>query len=247
MICRLITYPCCQRAEYRYSDYNTHNGGVLGLGILNVDPSTHTFHTTLNYRFNGGPSARTVAPMVHDWSGFKVGAAVGGGALVQDVDLFSSFVSFNGIGAEGFLGEVNVGYDFEVGNRFVVGVVGAARISNIETELNIFGFTATAEADYGFDALLRAGMKFGDRSLGYVIGGYTYQNFEFNAGGFSTNWDSNGFTIGSGMEVAFSDRVTGYAEYRYSEYEREDFGTGTLFDLNPSSHTFRVGAKMKLF
>ena len=46
------------RSEYRYSDYSTHNGGILGLGFLNIDPSIHTFHTTLNYRLNGGPHQR---------------------------------------------------------------------------------------------------------------------------------------------------------------------------------------------
>ena len=100
--------------------------------------------------------------------------------------------------------------------------------------------------------LLRAGMKFGDRALGYGIGGYTYQNFELTApGGFSLDWDQDGYTIGSGMEVAFSERVTGYAEYRYSAYSKEDFTNvglpAGLLDLNPSSHTVRVGAKMKLF
>ena len=238
------------KSEYRYADYSTHTGGILGLGFLNVDPSTHTFHTSINYRFNGGPSARTVPQMIHDWNGFKVGGAVGGGALVHDVDLFASAVSFNGIGAEGFLGELNIGYDMEVGSRYVIGVVGAARLSNISTDLTLGGLgTASIEADHGFDAMLRAGMKFGDRTLGYVIGGYTYQNFELSIpGGFAFDWDQDGFTIGTGMEVAFSDRVTGYAEYRYSEYSKEDFTDvglpAGLLDLNPSSHTVRVGAKV---
>ena len=241
------------RGEYRYSDFGNHGGGILGFGVLNVDPSMHTFHTTLNYRFGGGPSGQTVAPMVHDWSGLKVGGAVGGGALIHDIDVFGGGASFNGVGAEGFLGEINVGYDFEVGNRFVVGVVGAARLSNISTDLTLGPFgTFSVEADHGYDALLRAGLKIGDRALGYVIGGYTYQNFEFSApGGFTFDWDQDGYTIGSGMEVAFSERVTGYAEYRYSSYSKEDFTSvgfpPGLLDTNPSSHTVRVGAKVKLF
>lgn len=242
------------KGEYRYSDYNTHDGGILGFGVLNVDPSMHTLHYSLNYRFNGGPSGQTVAPLDRNWTGFKVGLAGGGGGLVHELEVLGGIFDFNGIGAEGFLGEVNVGYDYDLGN-FVVGVVGAARISNIQTELNIPGAlagTIDIEAQTGYDLLLRAGYKFGDRALGYVIGGYTYQEFELNIPTvFTTDWNQDGWTLGSGMEVALSDRLSGYAEYRYSQYDGEDFsnliGASGVVDLKPSSHEVRVGAKWQLF
>lgn len=229
--------------EYRYSKYNSQS--FFG-GGLTVDPTTHTFHTSINYRFNGGPSARTVPAMNHDWTGFKVGAAFGGGGLVHDVGILGGFIDFNGLGAQGILGDINIGYDHEFGGRFVGGIVLAARVSNIETELSTPIGSLNVEAQYGFDALARLGMKFGGRTLGYVIGGYTWQHFDIStspASFITYDWGSSGFTIGSGMEVAFSDRITGYAEYRYSHYQEEDFFGGSLLTVTPSSHTVRVGAK----
>ncbi|MEM6463880.1 MAG: outer membrane beta-barrel protein [Pseudomonadota bacterium] len=241
------------KGEYRYSDYGSHDGGILGVGLINVEPSMHTLHYSLNYRFNGGPSQRTVAPLNYNWTGLKVGVAAGGGGLVHELSTpILGGNSINGIGAEGFLGELNVGYDFEVGSNFVLGIVGAVRTTNIKTELNLpiaFAGTADIEAGTGYDVLARAGYKLGDRTLAYLVGGYTYQEFDVNFPGFGSviDWDQDGWTIGSGMEVAFSDRITGYAEYRYSQYSGEDFGTGGLLDLEPSSHTVRAGAKFKLF
>ncbi|WP_136659282.1 outer membrane beta-barrel protein [Nitratireductor sp. XY-223] len=235
------------KSEYRYSKYSSHD--VLGGGFLNVDPSTHTFHTTVNYRFNGGDSARTMAPLAYDWTGFKVGVAGGAGAVVHDVDLFGTFLEFNGIGGEGVLGEINVGYDREFGNGYLGGVVLAARVSNIETELSIFGGTATIQADYGFDALLRIGKIFGGRTLAYAIGGYTWQSFDLSSSpAFITgDWELGGFTIGTGAEFAITERITGYAEYRYSLYEDTEFNSGGVLSIKPSTHTVRAGAKFKLF
>ncbi|MDA4846032.1 outer membrane protein [Hoeflea poritis] len=235
------------RSEYRYSHYSSHD--VAGAGFLSIDPSTHTFHTTLNYRFNGGDSARTIAPLSYDWTGIKLGVAGGAGAIVHDVDLIGSFIEFNGIGGEGVLGEINIGYDREFGNGYLGGVVLAARVSNIETSLNVGGFNADIQADYGFDALLRVGKIFGGRTLAYAIGGYTWQSFDLSSSpAFVTgDWDLGGFTIGTGAEFAITERITAYTEYRYTYYEDTEFNSGGFISLKPSTHTVRAGAKFKLY
>ncbi|MCY6381994.1 outer membrane protein [Hoeflea prorocentri] len=233
------------KSEYRYAKYNSQD--FFG-GGLSVDPSTHTFHTTLNYRFNGGPSGTTASPVNYDWTGIKVGLAAGGGAIVHDTDLFGSIIDFDGFGSEGFLGDINVGYDREIGNGYLIGGVLAARISNMELETTAPGFSNSLQAEYGFDALLRFGKLFNSRTLAYVIGGYTYEHFDYStSGGGSADWNLGGYTLGTGMEVAFTDRITGYTEYRFSHFGSEDFGTGGLIEIGPSSHTVRVGAKFKLY
>ncbi|MDF1776185.1 MAG: outer membrane beta-barrel protein [Rhizobiaceae bacterium] len=233
------------KTEYRYAKYNSHD--VLGGGLLFVDPSTHSFLTTLNYRFNGGPSSQTMAPVNYDWTGFKVGASVGAGALVHDVDVAGGGFNFNGIGGEGIFGDINIGYDHQFNDRFVGGIQIAGRFSNMQTELNVFGGSGDITADYGIDVLARLGMLVGDRSMAYVIGGYSWQHFDLSTSPaiFSYDWDANGFTVGTGLEVAFSQKITGFTEYRYSRYESEDFGSGGFLEATPRMHTVRMGVKYK--
>ncbi|MDF2369200.1 MAG: outer membrane beta-barrel protein [Rhizobiaceae bacterium] len=233
------------KTEYRYAKYNSHD--VLGGGLLFVDPSTHSFLTTLNYRFNGGPSSQTMAPVNYDWTGFKVGASVGAGALVHDVDVAGGGFNFNGIGGEGIFGDINIGYDHQFNDRFVGGIQIAGRYCNMQTELNVFGGSGDITADYGIDVLARLGMLVGDRSLAYVIGGYSWQHFDLSTSPaiFSYDWDANGFTVGTGLEVAFSQKITGFTEYRYSHYESEDFGSGGFLEATPRMYTVRMGVKYK--
>ena len=55
-----------------------------------------------------------------------------------------------------------------------------------------------------------------------------------------------------GIETALSERTTLGLEYRYAAYSGEDFiaglgGPAGLVDVSPSSHTVRLGLKVKLF
>lgn len=242
------------RHEYRYSQYASLD--LIGI-ILGIDPSVHTFHTGLNYRFNGGPSSQTTAPIDYDWSGLKVGFAVGAGATIHEFsETFLLDGTYNGIGTDGFLGDVNIGYDHDLGNGFVVGAILAANLTNMGEDFEIvFGETVDLKSDYGFDVMLRVGKVIGSRTLAYVVGGYTWQHFELSASGtldFTTDWGASGYTVGTGVEFALSERISGYSEYRYSSYSSEEWtvpvlvNTTTISD-RPSSHTARFGLKMKLY
>jgi outer membrane immunogenic protein len=85
--------------------------------------------------------------------------------------------------------------------------------------------------------------------MAYVIGGYSWQHFDISTkpSVYSYDWGANGLTIGTGVEAAFSNRLTGFLEYRYTFYDSENFNSGGLVDDSPTDHTFRVGLKYKLF
>ncbi|WP_419909040.1 outer membrane protein [Hoeflea sp.] len=227
-------------SEYRYSQYS---GTTLGpLGNISIDPVTHTFHTSINYRFGGGPSGIQRNAFVHDWNGLKVGGAISAGISVNELTALGGLVTFDGLATEGFLGEINVGYDREFGERWVAGVMLAAEYVGFSSSFSALGATATVEADdFGFDALLRAGYKVNDYTLGYVIGGYTWQRLSASGTGIglaaSTTVDVNALTVGAGTELALSEKTSAYIEYRYTDYEDVSFG---LLTLEPSSHTVRV-------
>ncbi len=240
------------KGEYRFTQFST--GNVLDEfdipdGVLNTDSSRHTFHIGANYRFNAqnGEGAAFEAP-AYSWTGFSVGLAAGAGAVVHELEIpVAGDASFNGIGGEGIFGEASIGYDHDFGN-WVGGVQVGASYSGLSTELEIGPFgDASVDAEYGFDVLARVGYKATETTLAYVIGGYSYQHFnvEASAIGDIVDWDANGFSVGGGLETAVTDKMTVGIEYRYSQFEGEDFGFDGLVDLKPSFHTVRIGAKYK--
>jgi outer membrane immunogenic protein len=233
-------------SEYRYAKYS--GTSVAAFGGATIDPVIHAFHSSLNYRFGGGPSGQTRPPVIHNWSGIKIGGAVSVGVALNKVTTTGGTMTFDGLSTEGFLGEVNIGYDREFGEKWLAGVVLAAEYVDASSSATAAGTTITAKADdFGFDALLRVGRKFNDYTLGYVIGGYSWQNMSasISAPATTTSVGVNGFSIGSGTELALSEKLTGYVEYRYTQYE--DVNLGAVATLEPSSHTVRVGAKFKLY
>jgi len=235
------------KSEYRYNQYGTYS--PVG-PLLNVDTSMHSFHTSLVYRFNGGYTGPAMTPVEFDWSGVKIGAAFGGGVLNHDTSVLGGAASLDSLAGQGVLGDVTLGYDYQFANNVVAGVVLGARYTSISSDAGVAGFSGSVDADYGFDAMLRLGYTFGSPStLAYVIGGYSYQHFDLSTtpNVLSYDWGASGATLGTGLEAAFNDRLTGFLEYRYTWYESEDFGSGGLVEVNPSDHTFRVGLKYKLF
>jgi len=245
------------KGEYRFASYgNVNYLSALGIpdGLLDAHTSTHTFLAGLNYRFgaaNGGGTAFETP--AYDWTGVYLSAAGGAGMLSHEVNtpIIPGGISFNGIGAEGIFGEGGVGYDYDFG-RFVAGISANARISTVATTLTVPGLIdASIDADYGFDVLLRAGVKLNQSTLAYAIGGYSMQHFAVNidtpAIGEIYDWSANGYSVGGGLEAALSSRLTASIEYRYSQFQAEDFGTGGLLTVTPSAHTVRAGLKLKLF
>ncbi|MES0005395.1 outer membrane beta-barrel protein [Mesorhizobium sp. M0062] len=240
------------KTEYRYANYG--DDSVADLGIiggpgtsLDVEPSSHTFHIAANYRFgaqNGG-GASFAAP-TYNWTGFYVGGALGAGTVVHDLTLASA-LELDGIGGEGVFGEASIGYDHDFGG-WVAGVLVDARYSGIRSKLDIPGGSIKGDADYGFDALARIGAKVNESTLAYVLGGYSWQHFDLHASspvGDIVDWGSSGFSVGGGLETAVSSNMTLGLEYRYSQYEKEDFGSDGFLTDEPSFQTVRVGAKYK--
>lgn len=250
------------KTEYRFTQFSDDNVlEDLGApdGILDSEVSSHTFRVGANYRFGmqdgGGVSFEVPA---YNWTGFYVGGAVGAGAVVHQLNsnIIPGGIEFNGLGGEGIFGELNAGYDYDFGS-FVAGVMVDGRYSGISTELDtgvIGAGTISVDADYGFDVIARAGVKVNESTLAYALAGYSWQNFNLDLpsgiGADDIEWDSNGFSVGGGLEAAVTGNVSVNLEYRYSQFQDHDFSSefgapdGTL-EVEPSFHTVRIGAKYK--
>ncbi|TIP11441.1 outer membrane protein [Mesorhizobium sp.] len=202
-------------------------------------------------------AADAVVPVVEtsgfNWSGIYVGFGVGAGANVHELsgDLLPGF-SLNGIGGEGVYGELTVGYDYMVSPRFLIGGLLDAHVGNIETTLDVAGLDASVQETYGFDAGLRAGYLLTPNTLGYVLGGYSWQKYKLDTNaGFDFDWDQSGYFVGAGVETAVNSNWTIKTEYRYTRFGTKDdlladLGApdGTL-ELDTSRHTFQVAANYR--
>ncbi|CAN7518782.1 outer membrane beta-barrel protein [Mesorhizobium amorphae] len=197
--------------------------------------------------------AQPVEASGFNWSGLYVGFGVGAGANVHEISSdFIPGLSLNGIGGEGIYGEVTVGYDYMVSQRFLLGGLIDAHVGNIETSLDAFGLSASIQETYGFDAGLRAGYLFTPNTLGYVLGGYSWQKYKLDTNaGFDFDWDQGGYFVGAGVETAVAGNWTIKGEYRYTRFATNDdllsqFGApdGAL-NLDTSRHTFLVAANYR--
>lgn len=196
------------------------------------------------------------APAGFNWSGVYVGFGGGVGAVERKTEIVDSGATLGlpDLGGDGVFAEVTAGYDYMVSERFLLGAFVDAHVGNIGFSANTpggFG-NVSLENKYGFDVAARAGYLLTPTTLGYVLGGYSWQRFEVDGlpsgAPFDTEKDRSGYVLGVGMETAISGNWTLKSEYRYANYGNkavlESFGGGEL-KLEPSTHTFHVGANYR--
>lgn len=186
-----------------------------------------------------------------NWSGIYVGFGVGAEANVHELGTDSAPISLNGIGGEGVYGELTVGYDYMVSPRFLLGGILDAHVGNIETTLDADGLSASIQETYGFDAGLRVGYLFTPNTLGYVLGGYSWQKYKLDTNaGFGLDWDQSGYFVGGGVETAINSNWTIKTEYRYTRFGTanilSDLGVPDgILNTDTSRHTFQVAANYR--
>ena len=186
-----------------------------------------------------------LAPLpVFTWTGFELGAQVGGGAGETGVRLNSGL---NGIplfppsdryGSSGVFGGIHVGFNYQFENYRFVGPI----VAGVQLEYNFAGITGTGSApplnyletsirQFG-SADGRLGVAF-DRLLIYAIGGFAYADVrnEIQLAGlppgvidfFAVN--RYGFDVGGGLEYNFYGNWTARAEYRYYDWGTRGFNS----------------------
>lgn len=182
-------------------------------------------------------SAKDSAPAYAQpgWTGFFIGVGGGGGASVTDVSLdFSNgrdsveLFGLDGIGGEGGLGTVQVGFDKQFGSSFVVGIFADYDFTEIESEARIFDtFKATWTLEDSWSAGGRIGFLTTPDTLVYALAAYTQAEYEFgdDADGldrFLKYDEFEGITVGGGIETRLHGGWFLKAEYRYTEFDDQD-------------------------
>lgn len=183
-----------------------------------------------------------VAP-AFSWNGFNIGIQGGYGWYNQDVSGggATDTADFDG----GLLGGF-VGYNYDLGNNWVVGLEADFEKSWADGSADLGG----PDVEYGFDwqgsVRGRVGYAF-DRALIYGTAGWAYGSGYLDIPAFSSEKETfNGYTVGVGLDYAFTDMMFGRVEYRYTDFGNKDFSLGgASVNSDVDQHAIRVGLGVK--
>lgn len=207
---------------------------AAALGILAFAASVPAFAADVVMEEPPAPAPIAELP-VASWAGPYAGVNLGYG--------FSGRVKEpgNSISTDGFLGGAFVGYNHQMDN-FVIGAEGDIGYNGIK------GDNAGTKAKAGLEGSLRArlGYAISPDILLYGTAGGAAQSLKVTEGGLSDRNTMLGWTAGAGSDIKFTDNVFGRVEYRYTDYGKESFTTGTSTrDIDLRDHRINFGVGMK--
>jgi len=192
------------------------------------------------------PTAKPIS-----WTSLYFG--VGGGFGSANTEISGELGAFanaslDGLGGEGGFFTFQVGADYQVSSRFVVGAFFDYDVVDYSTDLDIninIGGGASLSESLEFEDMWTIGGRVGylvsPSTLFYVGAGYS----EISAEAIGTDLgEFSGYSLLTGIEAKFNENFSIKAEYRYTQFDSEevlDAGFATV-DLEPSIHAGRVVA-----
>jgi len=179
---------------------------------------------------------------VYDWGGFYVG--VNTGYAFTGTDFSNGITSINR-DLDGFALGAYAGYNF-FNDGWVYGVEADVKRDFNDERFDAGGTTLETETTWGGSVRARLGYAI-DRTLIYGTGGYAFTRAKLEnvPAGTSESETLHGWTIGAGVEHAFTDNVAGRIEYRYSDYNKSDVFGAAGVDGDIDSHSIMLGVSMK--
>ncbi len=188
------------------------------------------------------------------WTGFELGAQIGGGWDQTSVNLPPFADTYNGAGP---FGGIHIGFNYEFTTPIVVGVQAEYNFAGITSDASAspLNYLATSVREFGsVDG--RLGVAF-NNFLIYAIGGFAYgdirntvnfQGFPGAASPYITGYPVNrfftatryGYDVGGGIEYNFWGNWTARIEYRYYDFGTlgyNDAGFGGPVSISIPNHT----------
>jgi outer membrane immunogenic protein len=182
------------------------------------------------------------------WTGFYIGAGIGGGAEILGLGT-SGVPGTTDLGGEGAFATVVLGYDYQLGSRWVAGVFADFDLSDISGKF-VGGNVARVSLDhnYSWSVGARLGTLVNPTTLLYGTVGYSQAEFEFS-GTVNDSDTFEGYFAGAGIETFLRENWTLKFEYRFSNFGVTDLRNGDLGffggTADPSLHTARLGLSYK--
>ncbi|MGX5804042.1 outer membrane protein [Bradyrhizobium sp. Arg314] len=197
----------------------------------------------------------------YDWSGLYAGAHFGYAAGKSNFFIAGAGGGGTDVGVpldpSGFIGGVHIGFNQEMANRFVLGAEADIAYNDVDglTTFPGGGTLLKSEIKWSGSARLRAGYAL-DRTLPYITAGVAAAKYEVTGISGTPSGDillhdetHVGWTVGAGVEHAFTDKWIARVEYRYSDFGSKDLsaadGLNTIADVDLKTHDLRVGLSYK--
>jgi outer membrane immunogenic protein len=226
-------------------------GACLALGLLSGSAGAADLGP---YRPPGSikdfPAPEFVPPF--SWTGFYLGAQVGhawgDASFNEDPPPFSATWDHDGWFAGGY-----AGFNWQV-NALVLGVEGDFNGADIDGSTEVVTSIFRSEIDSIASIRGRLGLA-AHRWLFFVTGGWAWADASHTQEilppmPISDTEDTTlrGWTLGGGVEYAFTDHVIGRIEYRHYEFDSESLDTGLLigpgkFDADLDTVSVGIGIK----
>lgn len=237
----------------------SHRGAATrvaaGLGAATLLMAVGAANAADLYR-NPPPVAPVAAPTTipayaFNWSGFYVGANAGGRWLQDKGSTIGGGETYRN-NSSSFVGGLQGGYNWQTGN-VVLGAETDFDYGNNSKTSALAAGTVRTKMDWSGSVRGRLGYAI-DRTLIYGTGGLSWANFNMrgvdNAGATaSTSRSRAGWTVGAGLEYAFTDKISVRGEYLYSDFGSTNVSyTGTAIPSHReslTSHLARVGVNYK--
>lgn len=202
---------------------------------------------------------RSSSVIFRDWTGFYVGAQAGygwGRDKIHDESRSTSGTSdysdrFN---IDGITGGAHIGYNYQI-DSWVVGLEGDAELEDVSGDNPDwpFGDKSTAKIRSQGSVRVRGGYVYGQTLL-FAISGLALADIktEYFDGANRDSYSKvkSGWTLGAGVECAFTEKWTARIEYRYADFGRvtdwtatTDSGWNEHNDL--TEHAVRVGVSYR--
>jgi outer membrane immunogenic protein len=203
-------------------------------------------------------SAFVAAPaMAGDWEGGYVGLHAGWADGDRDTKYtVVGTTAKDGYGQSGALGGLQLGYNFELNPKWILGVKADWSWSDIDGSSNFpFGgstYKGSGNYDWLASTTVRLGYLVNNKFMLFADGGMAFGGFEFSgSSGYNFNESRSGWTLGIGGEYRFTPRASMSLQYNYYDFGSKS-QNGTAFAFIPMSskadadlNVFKLGFNYK--
>jgi outer membrane immunogenic protein len=195
-------------------------------------------------------------PPLYSWTGFYVGGQAGYSWGSDRHNLFTTAgrvpvgLSFD-YSPSSFVGGAHAGFNYQMGS-VVLGVEGDIEaVNGRDQRSGLF----RVEQDWQGSVRGRIGYSF-DRFMIYAAAGAAFTRFEYGSFnpvlgfGESGKFSRTGWTVGGGVNFAWTDNLIFGLDYRYTDYGSFDFVgrsayLGLTAEHEPTSHAVRASVAYK--
>jgi outer membrane immunogenic protein len=236
---------------------------LAGIGLVALAASASA--ADLARRAPPAPAPAPVVAPFYTWTGFYIGGHIGWGSAELEstvVEPFGPFVAgttFGGKGADGFLGGVQAGFNWQAG-VWVFGVEAQVSWSDIGRDRVITGPAGNTLAHSTSIDMLgslagRLGVAFGN-ALIYAKGGGAFLDWSSDVafagptvpgvGTVSFGDTEWGWMVGAGVEWGFIPNWSAKIEYNFMSFDLDEHrftlgGVGSRFDHELDVHVVKLG------